>query len=270
MSLKLTVKRRLVQVLAAILLTSNFAGAGLGNACIPILYCEACALTWLGCPIGIMASAIAFHEIPWLILAIVFGSALVVGRWFCGWICPSGLVQDWLYKIPSRKIEIPRWTRFIKYAVLLGPVIAIAYYFTKDNPYFFCSWCPTATASVVIPQAIQFRELEFDWGLLRLAILVLVIILAVMNHRSFCKVLCPVGAMVSLTSRLSWLAIRLDAERCKRCKTCDKECPMDVQVESRKDSGDPINSDPECVNCLTCESVCAKEAISNNSRVLKK
>jgi ferredoxin-type protein NapH len=270
MSLPLSVKRSLVQVLAAIALTTNVSGISMGNACIPILYCEACSLSWLGCPVGIMSAAIAFHEIPWLVLAIVFGSALVVGRWFCGWICPSGLIQDWLYKIPGRKIGIPRWTRFIKYAVLVGPVIIIAYYFTRESLYSFCSWCPTATASVVIPQALQFQSLEWGWDVLRLGILALVLVMAVLNHRSFCKVLCPIGAMVSLFSRFSWLAIRLDAKRCGGCRKCDRECPMDVDVTARKDSGKRVNSDPECINCLSCEDACARTAISNNSGILKK
>ena len=115
---------------------------------------------------------------------------------------------------------------------------------------------------------LSLRRNKKGIGTLRL-IIVIVIVLVVLNHRFFCKVLCPVGALISLTGRFSWLAIRLNADKCKRCKVCDRECPMDVKVESRKDSGKRINSDPECVNCLTCEAVCTKQAISNNTRFLK-
>ena len=270
MQLTLPIKRRLIQALAAILLTSNFAGISLGNACVPILYCEACSLSWLGCPIGIMAATIAFHEIPWLILAIVVGAAVVVGRWFCGWICPTGFIQDLLFKIPSPKIKLPRWTRYIKYAVLAIPVIVIAYFFGRDDLMSFCKWCPTATASVVVPEAIRYRTVDIGWDLVRLLILAAVIVMAVLSHRSFCKVICPVGAMVSLGSRFSWLSIRMDANKCGRCKKCDKECPMDVKVEACKDSGKTISHNPECISCLTCEAVCTKQAVSNNSHILKR
>jgi formate hydrogenlyase subunit 6/NADH:ubiquinone oxidoreductase subunit I len=43
-----------------------------------------------------------------------------------------------------------------------------------------------------------------------------------------------------------------------------------VQVEAKKNADGRINSDAECISCLTCESVCTKAAISNNSAILKK
>jgi polyferredoxin len=83
-------------------------------------------------------------------------------------------------------------------------------------------------------------------------------------------VLCPVGALVALVSRFSWLAVSMDTGQCKSCKVCDRQCPMDVKVEAKKHTDGKINRDAECIGCLTCETVCTKSAISNNSRLLKK
>jgi len=217
-----------------------------------------------------MASALAFHEVPWLLLGIVVGLGLLVGRFFCGWVCPTGFVQDLLFKIPSPKIELPRWMRLIKYGVLGISVVGVSYFLGREHILSFCKWCPTATASDGIPDVLQHGSTSAGWNVSRWAILTAVIVFAVLNHRSFCKVLCPVGALVSVPGRFSWLAIRLNAAKCMRCRQCDKQCPMDVKVEACKDSGHRINRDPECVNCLTCEAVCTKQAIDNNSRILKR
>lgn len=270
MSISLIVKRRAVQSAAVVLLTSNVVGYSLGGACLPILHCEACTLSWFGCPIGMMASTIAFHEIPWLVLGMVLGAAALVGRWFCGWICPSGLVQDLLFKIPSPKFTFPAWTRYIRYAVLVGPVILIAYYLGRDHFLSFCKWCPTATATVGIPQAVKCGTIEDGAELFRLGLLAVMLVLAVMSSRWFCKVLCPIGAMTSLGNRFSWLAVRMNTDKCGSCKRCDRECPMEVKVESRRATGERINRDPNCIECLKCEEVCTKEAITNNSRVLRR
>ena len=56
-------------------------------------------------------------------LVVVFGlfivMSVVLGRFFCGWLCPFGLVQDLLYKLPTRKVRLPEGLRFGKYLVLL-------------------------------------------------------------------------------------------------------------------------------------------------------
>ena len=267
----LTTRRRIVQGLSLFALTSNFSGTSLGAACVPILHCEACALTWLGCPIGIMASSVGFHEIPWLLIGIVVALGALFGRFLCGWVCPTGFVLDLLYKIPSPKIELPRWTGWIKYAVLLVMGVGVAYWLGRESIFFFCSVCPTAAVECVIPDLLRYSDVRvtFETGI-KLGVLAFTIALAIVNRRSFCKVICPIGAMVALTNKFTVFSLRLDSRKCIHCGRCDKECPMDVAVEDCSRSGRKINRAAECVECLSCEQACPVDAIGNNSKVLHK
>jgi len=271
MKLSLGARRRIVQAVSAIALNSNFGRFATEGFCIPVMNCEACAAAWLGCPIGLMGGRIGFRAFPLMVVASVVVSGLLFGRFLCGWVCPMGFLQDLLHRIPGPKIRLPRFLTFGKYAFLAISVVAVAWFLGKESGLFYCKICPTASLQVVIPTMIA----DGDWQVagaraLRLGILAVVLVLAVLNHRAFCKVMCPVGAMTALAGRRSLLAVRMNADKCLRCKACDRACPMDVKVEACKDTGRRINGDPECVECLTCESVCTKQAIHNNSRILKR
>lgn len=270
----ITRSRRFVQWLSLVVLNTNFWGgsisAGIGGVslhslCVPVMNCEACLLAWLGCPIGRMSEYIAFHSFPWLVLGIVVVIGLAAGRVFCGWVCPLGLVQDLLHKIPVRKIALPRFLGYAKYGFLAVTVIAVAYWFGKERMFFFCNFCPTATLQVVIPGLVMGQDVLSTLSLLlRFAVLALFLVFAALNHRSFCKVMCPIGAMVALTNKFTLFRIRVNDGKCIRCSKCDKACPMDVKVMRCGDSGRSVNRDAECIECLSCQAACPVKAIGNN------
>ncbi len=221
--------------------------------------CEACPLAWLLCPVGVMREALVFHTVPWMAIAIFAAVGLTVGRFLCGWVCPAGLVQDWLYKIPTRKFELPRWTRGIKYAVLFVSVGAFAWFFGKYHFGFFCNWCPVAAAQVALPTMVSMRDWTFDAGrVLRLGVLAGVIGLSIGQSRAFCKLLCPVGAGMALTGRLSRLRLRVRSDRCIECRKCDKTCPVQVPVMTTPGN---VLARPECVGCLDCRRACPVDAL---------
>jgi len=132
------------------------------------------------------------------------------------------------------------------------------------NPYFFCKLCPTAAIQVVIPAMVSEGGVYFDRGrIIRFSILAAVLVLATLNHRSFCKVLCPIGALIALTNKLTFHRIKLDPDTCISCKKCNKKCPMDVPVMQSQEHGRSVNRHAECIGCLTCEEVCPTRAITN-------
>ena len=276
MSVSLTTRRRVVQVLTAVLLTCNFTvftstTVFFGAVCLPIIHCNACPLTWFNCPIYLLSETIQFHAVPWLVLGLMAGFGVLVGRFFCGWVCPMGLLQDLLHSIPSPKLRLPFFLRWLKYAFLVIGVGVVAYWAGKDVLYFFCADRPVATLEVALPPMIGANDWTLDtWRILRLSVLVVVLVLVFFNLRGFCKVMCPVGALVAFANKFSLLSLHLDPGKCIHCGKCDKSCPMGVPVEACSRTGRAINRHTECIECLTCEQVCPVNAIRNNSRVLKK
>ena len=271
MSLLLSTKRRIVQFASLGALTSNLWSISGPAVCLPVLHCQACPWSWFICPIGMVSESIAFHEFPVLALAIVLGAGILLGRFFCGWVCPSGFVQDLLFRIPVPKFALPRVLTYLKYVFLFGTVVLVAYFFGKERLFFFCSFCPTATVEVVVPQMIVDHDYALSaWRVLRFGVLGLVLWLAMANRRSFCKIMCPVGALEGLTSRFSLFSLKLAPSQCVHCHKCDHACPMDVPVEQTAESGKKISRDAECIECLDCEAECPTTAIRNNSRVLHK
>ncbi|MBT3192592.1 MAG: 4Fe-4S binding protein [Verrucomicrobia bacterium] len=273
MSWLLSTRRRVVQALSLVLLNSNFWGMGTESVCLPIMNCEACAIAWLGCPIGMIGSNLAFREWPLLVLGMTLVVGALVGRFLCGWVCPMGFLQDLIYKIPSLKFRLPRWATWIKYGFLVGTVFVLGFFFGKEpdvSPFFFCNFCPTAAIQVVLPDMIAYQDYALTFGRsLRLGVLVAVLLISLGVHRGFCKVMCPVGALIAIANRFSFLSLRLNKSACVSCSKCDKSCPMDVPVMSSPEKGRAVNRDSECIECLTCQQSCPTAAITTNSRVLK-
>lgn len=274
MSILLSTKRRIVQLVSLVALNSNIWALGERGLCVPVMNCEACAVAWLGCPVGMMARSISYIEFPLAAFLCVIGIGLLVGRFFCGWVCPMGLLFDMLYKIRVPKIKIPAFFGWFKYAFLILSVGVVAYVFGENYEFtklFFCNFCPTAALDVVLPEMIMNQDYYMDSGrIFRFSVLAVVLILSMVNHRSFCKVMCPIGAMIAVTNKFSLLSLKLDKNTCIECKKCNSACPMDVSVMESKERGKPFSRDLECIECLNCEQSCPVDAISNNSKILRK
>lgn len=215
-----------------------------------------------------LGSAISLHNIPWLVIGAVIGLGVLFGRFLCGWVCPLGFFQDMLHKIPFPKFRMPGLFKYLKYVMLFAAVFVVAFLFGSGSPAFFCNFCPASTLQVVLPVMIADHRPYFDFGIaVRFAVLVLFLLLALGSHRGFCKILCPIGALVAVTNRFSLFSIKLDKSRCTDCLKCDENCPMDVRVTASRESGKPVNRNLECIECLKCREVCPTDAV-NNSRLL--
>lgn len=255
-------KRRWVQAISLLALNSNFRGVPQLGGCLPVLNCQYCHLAWLGCPIGMIGVSLAAGAFPWLVLGILLVAGLMVGRFFCGWVCPAGFIQDLLYRIPSPKFRLPRPLVWIKYAVLLVMVVGAAWFLGQGSLLYFCNVCPVSTTTVELPWMVMAGDYALDTGgVLRVSLLVIVILLVVGNHRGFCKVFCPLGALMAVTNRFSLYSIRIKRDACVRCEQCDQACPMGVPVMRSQDRTGTVNSDTECIECLACKKVCPTSAI---------
>jgi len=268
-------KRTLIQIVSALVTNGNFTGflngtiyrGPLKNMCVPGLNCYSCPGAFGSCPIGSLQAVAGGrrHNFSFYVFGLLTMFGVFLGRVVCGFLCPFGLVQDLLHRIPSPKIRVPekpdRILRFAKYGfllilVLLLPVTATDS-FGNGEP-FFCKWvCPAGTLEGAVPLLLKNEGLRESIGFLfywKFGILLLILFLSVFLFRPFCKYICPLGAFYSLFNKISFRKLKVDRMRCTGCRACENRCPMDVKV--LKD----INS-AECIRCGKCMSVCASDAI---------
>ena len=154
-------RRRIIQVLAAVLYNANIGGflegtIYRGNSkkfCVPGLNCYSCPGAIASCPLGgLQASLNNFPTaVPLYLLGILLLFGALLGRAVCAFLCPFGLIQELLYKIPTKKLKKSAWTRrltVIKYIVLVVMVIALPLYFSSST-----AWSPRHSASGSVPRA---------------------------------------------------------------------------------------------------------------------
>jgi hypothetical protein len=106
------VKRRVIQTLSLLLYNAdagNFrtgavSKSPLKNVCVPGLNCYSCPGAVASCPLGALQTALAEGRLPFLAAGLILLSGLTLGRTVCGFLCPFGLLQELLYRIPSPKL----------------------------------------------------------------------------------------------------------------------------------------------------------------------
>ena len=271
-------KRRLVQFIALLATNSylpsiqnaSFYQGTLKGVCVPVLNCYACPLAWGSCPIGALQHFIIIRALPFYLIGVLGLIGLFVGRWPCGWLCPFGWFQEMLYKLKLPKFSAPDWLRHAKFVVLFVLVGVVAW--ATYEPWF-CKICPAGTLEAGLPwlawsargsdyaAGMEFATWVFSWKLIALAAVVL---LAAMMRRPFCRFVCPLGALLGLTNKVSLLKLDYDLDRCAiahargsniagcaTCKSCSSVCPMDLKVPEQTGSVDCIR----CMNCSTRGSV---------------
>ncbi|MCP4643954.1 MAG: 4Fe-4S binding protein [bacterium] len=252
------IKRRFVQVTSLVLLHSSFAPWAQAKwFCNPVLSCHSCVLAWFACPVGVFVHYSGYHMFPFVAAGTVLLLGALFGRLLCGWVCPFGLIMDWLYKIPSPKFAMPNWTGYIKYIVLIVMVFALPWFLGEQSLYSFCRICPASALQMTVPNLIMGKVTTVSVALVvKLAILVAVLVLAVFSSRSFCKVFCPIGAILAPLNLISFWALKPPVMACRDCGRCDRVCPVSGVPSERIASGIPANRAMECVVCHDCQEAC--------------
>ena len=269
-------RQRVIQLVSAALCNGYAVGFQKGRiftggskaVCVPVLNCYSCPGALGACPIGALQTALGTkRHFPFYVLGTLMLFGVLLGRAVCGLLCPFGLVQDLLYKLPVPKLRVPRRldrpARYFKYVVLAVLVVLLPSLAVTEagiaSPYFCQYLCPAGTLGGGIPLLLADPMLRQAAGaLFRWKVVILVVILAVSAGicRPFCKYLCPLGAFYSVFNRFSFYQMDLDKRKCVDCKQCEKTCPMNVQVTQ------DINS-LECIRCGACKTVCPTGAISS-------
>lgn len=209
-----------------------------------------------------------------VILASVLLLTFVARGAFCGWICPLGAIQEWLYAgsawvqkripplgrrvralkawagaTPTRRFDqrgaptvlarIDGWLRYGRYVVFAWAVLGAAAYGTM----VFRDYDPWAAL-------LTIGELELTGGAV---VLVVVLVASFFVERPWCRYACPLGAAIGLAGKLSPLRIERTGPACAGCALCHTACPVGIPVDTRT-----TITDASCIMCLRCVDTCPK------------
>ncbi|MCR5760477.1 MAG: 4Fe-4S binding protein, partial [Sphaerochaetaceae bacterium] len=244
-------KRRLIQLYSAVLYNAYIKGFVKGEiftgstkaVCVPGLNCYSCPGATGSCPLGALQNALssAYKSALFYVVGILALYGLIFGRTICGFLCPFGLIQELLHKIPTVKIKKSKATRilsYLKYVILVVFVFIITIWMSVSQGIpvpAFCKYiCPAGTFEGAVMLLSNEENVSF-FSMLgavftnKFVILALIALLCVFCYRAFCRFLCPLGAIYGLFSKFSVIGIKVDSTRCNGCSKCLRECPVDIK-----------------------------------------
>lgn len=235
--------------------------------CVPGLNCYSCPGALGACPIGSLQAVLGSRDYKFSFyitgLLIFFGSFF--GRFICGWLCPFGLVQDLLYKIPffRKRKNLPGhkalvWLKYIILAVFVIILPLTVLDMTGQGSPWFCKYiCPSGTLGAGLPLILSNESLRMAVGTLfgrKMLILIFLVVLSLWIYRPFCKYACPLGAVYSIFNPIAIYRYRVEEDKCAKCGKCKRACKMDISVWKRPNH-------PECIRCGDCLKACPKGAL---------
>jgi ferredoxin-type protein NapH len=207
-------------------------------------------------PLAVLAQTMAGLKIYWpfavtALIPVVLTA--VLGRFYCGWICPATLLYElntnlaaWL-RWAGLRLGNHRFDRRIKYGVLLiGLILSAA--------------SGSILVAAIYPPAIIGREIYYvialgGFGAGTVFFLGTLLFDTLVARRGFCRYLCPGGALYSLLGRYRLVRIRRIAENCNDCAKCNAVCEFEL---------DPLRDGfgQECNNCTACIAICPTDAMT--------
>jgi len=222
-------------------------------------------------PLIAFATALTTHTVYmgllWSLVLLI--PTLFLGRFFCNWICPFGTIHHftgWLLggRNAKQRIEANRYrsSQAVKYYVLIFMLVTAAFGSLQIgllDPLCLIHRSFTTSLLPALNMPPKLAEIFGDPKLHQLGWIIgfLVLFLVAMNlviPRFFCRVLCPLGAMLGVLGRFSLWRIERDPDKCTNCGLCLKNC------EAACDPHDRLRKS-ECFVCFNCIEDCPHGAL---------
>ncbi len=218
---------------------------------------------------------------------IVLALAFLLGKSLCGWVCPLGTSLDiWNRIMPAgRRRGDRRWKYAILFGIMLLSLLSVQAAWLFDPLVIFTrtlslSLYPLSVWGInsLLNAGLDIGFLEgialWFWDLLQgwflplnqlqtallfttLVVFAAILLLDRFGRRTWCRVLCPLGALLGLIGHISPFG-RLIKGECTECTLCEANCRMDA---IDKDDFTKTRRS-ECILCMECSQACTEEATS--------
>ncbi|MDR0576143.1 MAG: 4Fe-4S binding protein [Candidatus Accumulibacter sp.] len=225
---------------------------------------------------GMNAAALAgmglWRALGWM-LAFTLLVALL-GKTWCGWICPFGLLQDWLAAlrkrlgVRERLISTPAMERlaWVKYGFLVYmaviPPLATMGFLPEDFHLPFCNICPGKSILPLFAGETKYLALNLDnavtfgFSLALLCMTGVTLVGMFFKDRFFC-IFCPLLALIHLLKPLTALKLVKTPSACVGCGNCRRACPMNIEAVEKDRENVQTG---ECLDCARCVESCPSSA----------
>lgn len=201
----------------------------------------------------------ALMSLNFVVLVALLVLTLLFGRVYCSFVCPLGILQDFIGRIPKRrKFRYSKGFPIIRYAFLVA----------------FLAFFVFGLASLIAfidPYSIfgRFTAVDTEAGaVFNIVVVVTFLIIVAFGFfcgRAYCNNICPVGTILGLISKYSLFRFNIDTTKCNDCKVCALRCKGQcINPETKK-----VDME-RCVSCFNCIGNCKQGAISYSLRGMKK
>jgi len=180
----------------------------------------------------------------WLIIFLVsLPVAALLGRVFCGWICPINTLMIPMDFI-AKKLNLKR----------------------RDTPAFLKSGIWKWVMFILLISLMVARPfLGIHLNMLVLLTILGVLLTIWFKPEVWHNYLCPFGAFQSLTGRFAFFSNRVDLSTCTGCNRCQKVCPSSSIITDKQSKKVSINP-RTCLQCFDCQEICPQQSIQYNTR----
>ncbi|MDY0190144.1 MAG: 4Fe-4S binding protein [Desulfuromonas sp.] len=179
--------------------------------------------------------------------------ALLLGRVFCGWICPinylSELSDRLRHSVTGKKEIRDRWIlpRWLLWWALVGELLVTM---VVGAPVFvFLS--PPGLVGRELMRVVFFHTIAVE-----ALVVVAVLLMNLLTRRFYCRYFCPLGGLLSLLARRRHLQVVINPTSCKHCGRCDAACPLALEPQN---GGGEYS---QCLNCGACVDACPQESLT--------
>lgn len=234
-------------------------------------------------------------QLPFYLIGVLILILLFTNRFFCGWICPIGTIQDICAAFPTKKrmvkTSVHKSLLKIKYVIVILLLIIIVplpftraanlsfYLDYKDNigdfgkkpmGFFSLSEYIFYFFPNIVMEVFETGSLAPIFGGAKFNFLVffmfffyaILIVLSVWYPRVYCRYFCPFAAVSSVVSEFSFLKLSRSPVLCvgrSECGICERKCPKQIRILD--EPFEFFTGNGECNFCLKCKELCPYDAI---------